>query len=213
MTGIVRWSVAAAVGGLIGAAIWAGITYFTGYEVGWIAWGVGFLVGAAVRAGAGADVGAGPGIIAVVGAVAALLAGKYAAVHLLVSHEIGNGDLAVVTAESLQVGIADEIVEEWESQGKALNWPPGQNVQTAESAAHYPPDVWAEAQTRWNAFPPDEQTKKIDERKALIASMTGAFQEMATAEGFKASFSPIDLLFFGLAIFTAFKLGSGASSA
>ena len=212
MTGIVRWSVAALVGGLIGAAIWAGITYFTGYEVGWIAWGIGFVVGGAVRVGAGTHVGAGPGVVAVVGAIAALLVGKYAAVHLLVSHELGSSDLVVVTTESMQVSIADDVVEEWESQGKTLNWPPGQSVETAESAAQYPPDVWAEAQTRWNAIPPAEQTKQMDERKELIASMTGAFQELATREGFKESFSPIDFLFFGLAIFTAFKLGSGAGT-
>jgi hypothetical protein len=34
---------------------------------------------------------------------------------------------------------------------------------------------------------------------------------MVVDEGFKASFSPIDLLFFGLAVFTAFKVGSGMS--
>ncbi len=34
---------------LIGAAIWAGITVGTGYQIGWIAVGVGFLVGFAVR--------------------------------------------------------------------------------------------------------------------------------------------------------------------
>jgi hypothetical protein len=36
-------------GGLIGAALWAAITYFSEYQVGWIALGVGFLVGYGVR--------------------------------------------------------------------------------------------------------------------------------------------------------------------
>jgi hypothetical protein len=35
-----------AVAGLIGAAIWAAIGYFSGLEIGWIAWGIGMLVGA-----------------------------------------------------------------------------------------------------------------------------------------------------------------------
>lgn len=43
----------AVVGGLVtsilGAAVWAGITLATGYQIGWIAVGVGFLVGVGVR--------------------------------------------------------------------------------------------------------------------------------------------------------------------
>ena len=40
-----RGIIGGALGGLIGAVIWAGISYFTGYEIGWIAWGVGGMVG------------------------------------------------------------------------------------------------------------------------------------------------------------------------
>jgi hypothetical protein len=38
-----------AIGGLLGAAAWAAITYFTEYQIGWIAIIVGFLVGFGVR--------------------------------------------------------------------------------------------------------------------------------------------------------------------
>lgn len=45
--------VLAVVGGIIaaaiGAAIWAGVTVATGYQIGWMAVGVGFVVGVAVR--------------------------------------------------------------------------------------------------------------------------------------------------------------------
>ncbi len=34
---------------LVSAIIWGAITYFTGYQIGWIAIGVGFLVGLAIR--------------------------------------------------------------------------------------------------------------------------------------------------------------------
>jgi hypothetical protein len=34
---------------LIGAIVWGAITYFTGYQIGWIAIGIGFLVGVAIR--------------------------------------------------------------------------------------------------------------------------------------------------------------------
>jgi len=42
--------------------------------------------------------------------------------------------------------------------------------------------------------------------------VSGMLQDQITEEGFKSSFSPIDLLFFGLAIFTSFKVGSGMSA-
>jgi hypothetical protein len=41
------------IGGVIamlgGAILWGAVTYFTGYQIGWIAIGVGFLVGVAIR--------------------------------------------------------------------------------------------------------------------------------------------------------------------
>ncbi|MDR1280514.1 MAG: hypothetical protein LBK99_06795 [Opitutaceae bacterium] len=38
---------------LIGALVWAGVAYATGYRIGWMAVGIGFLVGFAVRFGRG----------------------------------------------------------------------------------------------------------------------------------------------------------------
>ena len=40
---------------VIGAVLWAGITYATNHEIGWMAIGVGFLVGFAIRFGRGID--------------------------------------------------------------------------------------------------------------------------------------------------------------
>jgi hypothetical protein len=60
---------AGAVAALAGAALWAVITVFTGYQIGFMAVGIGFLVGWAVRAaGKGVDKSFG-----IAGAVLALL--------------------------------------------------------------------------------------------------------------------------------------------
>ena len=57
------------VGGLIGATIWAAITYFTEYQIGWLAIGIGFLVGLGVgKLGKGIDK-----IYGIVGGIIALL--------------------------------------------------------------------------------------------------------------------------------------------
>ncbi len=60
---------AGVVAALVGAAIWAAVTVFTNYQIGWMAVGVGFLVGWAVRM-------VGKGVtkpFGVIGAVLALL--------------------------------------------------------------------------------------------------------------------------------------------
>ena len=45
---------------VIGASVWAAVSYFTNYQIGWMAVGVGFLVGWAVRTlGHGIDTGYG----------------------------------------------------------------------------------------------------------------------------------------------------------
>ena len=53
---------------IVGALLWAAITLFTQYQIGWMAIGVGFLVGFAVRLGKGIDK-----IFGIIGAVFALI--------------------------------------------------------------------------------------------------------------------------------------------
>lgn len=210
-----RCSIAALVSGAIAAAVWSGITYATGMEIGWIAWGVGLVVGIAVRMAAGGTDGVGPGTIAVIGAVLALIAGKYAAVHLMVRHELGDvvsSEAMNYTAEDMKVSLADDIVGEWEEAGKKVVWPTGKSLEDASSQADYPPDVWAAAVARWDAMKPAEQEAQIQERKDAMAMVSGMLQDEITEQGFKSSFSPIDLLFFGLAVVTSFKVGSGMSA-
>lgn len=73
---------------IAGAAIWAGATIATGYQIGWLAIGIGFLVGIAVRAG-------GKGIDQVYGIVGAALSlfgcalGNLLTVAWFVSQEYG----------------------------------------------------------------------------------------------------------------------------
>ncbi len=198
------------IGGLIGAGIWAGITYATNYEIGWIAWGVGFLVGVGVRMGAQEWDGAAPGILAVVLALLAVVGGKYAAASLMVS---GIGaDLAVkVTEADVKESMCFDIAKERMASVPPLQWPPGKNLETANSIADFPADVQQEVVKRWTALSPAEQVQRIADQKKQMEEihkmLSGAIQGMA----FQHSFGPMDILFFLLAAFTAFKLGSGAA--
>ncbi len=79
---------AGAVAALAGAALWAVITVFTGYQIGFMAVGIGFLVGWAVRA-AGKGVDKTFGIAGAVLALLGCLAGNLLAVVGLVAKQEG----------------------------------------------------------------------------------------------------------------------------
>lgn len=86
----------------VGAALWAGISYATDYQIGWMAVGVGLLVGVAVRQlGKGID-----RVFGIVGAALALLgclAGNLLTVLLVVSREKGVPFLELVSRLDAEV--------------------------------------------------------------------------------------------------------------
>jgi hypothetical protein len=201
------------IGGLIGAAIWAGVTLATNYEVGWIAWGVGILTGLGVRLAAGdQNEGFVPGITAAVLALLSIVAGKYAAVHFQLERAVAEAQekAGAPSDEGLISNIADEIVEEFQKAGKPLKWPPGVNPNDVHSEEReYPPDVWAEAQRRWQSQPEAERNAIRDQARAQGRAILEQLKAQIRDRAFRESFSAMDALFFLLAVLTAFKIGSG----
>ena len=103
------------------------------------------------------------------------------------------------------VSLADEVVAEFESEGRDVDWPPGMNFESAWREDHYPADVWAEAQTQWDAMSePDRAVYKAQ----LEEDMALGEQEMLNW-WFLQSFTIYDILWVGLAVVTAFRLGAG----
>jgi hypothetical protein len=210
--GMLRGVIGGLIGGIVGAAIWAAITYFTNMEIGWIAIGIGFVVGLGVRVLAGEEVGAGLGVMAALIAVVSIVAGKYAAIELMLARDVADETAMAVTAEQFIVENADVVVGEWEADGKTVAWPPGMTIEDAIEESHYPPEIWAEAKSRWDALGAEAQQQQIAEREALMDEFTDAMMGEIKQAAFKESFAPLDLLFFGLAVVTAFKVGSGMSN-
>lgn len=211
--GYLKAIIAGVIAGLIGAAIWAAIAYYSGYEIGWIAWIIGGLVGIAVAVASSENKGLNTGIIAVVIAAASICVGKYAAVHFTVS-DITSKVVGTITVdeEDAKMEIATALVKEYESGGKVLKWADGMTIDTTEKLADFPKDLVKDVESRWSAMSATAQTNYRDAlketRKAAFASISGHIE----SEGFFASFGLLDLLFFGLAMFTAFKVGSGMQS-
>jgi uncharacterized tellurite resistance protein B-like protein len=208
-------------GGIVGAAVWAGVVYLTEYEIGWIAWGIGGLVGYCVAFG-NQDRGRTPtaaGVIAVVITVLSIAGGKYAAIELMMPTDQELVDM--FTEQFQEEGyvvsfVADAVLDEYEAGGQALVFPESADRMNPSGEGDYPVDVWAEASERWEAMTEAEQlTFRQDreaEARANIEASLPEIRAMISRGGFFASFAPIDLLFFGLAIVTAWGMGSGRKS-
>jgi hypothetical protein len=152
----IAWLVGGLAGGLIGAAAWIVVVYFTDYELGVIAWGIGVLAGYGVRVVAGERKGAGPAVAAVVAALLSVGVGKVGSIAMAVRP-------GAVTEEYAVVALADVVVRDFEREGRAIEWPASVTQDTASEEADYPPDVWAEAEIRWLAIPPAERERYLSD--------------------------------------------------
>jgi len=198
------------IGAGLGAAAWVAIAYFANYEIGWIAWGIGLLAGFGYKVGQGGG-GVMSGSIAAVIAISSILAAKMIVIQLQMGPVPTEATLLAEYEqdEELTVSyIADEVVVEYESQDKPLNWPEDSNRETPESAGDYPADVWTEAQAKWSAMSSEE--KQIY-RQALAANnhkFVEASYDEISRQAFKSSFGLMDIVFFLLATVTAFKIAA-----
>lgn len=203
-----KWVIAGGIGGLLGAAIWAGISYATNYEIGWIAWGIGFVVGVAVRISAGeSEEGLAPGLTAAAVAIVSVVAGKYAAYSLLVA-SISSSALAIdIGVNDMIVGFADEIATERMARGQSVVFTGGKTIETATNQEDYPADIWQQATQRWQSMSPADQQARLGQRREQLQQMAGMLGSLAPP--FSETFSLFDALWFFLAAGTAYKLGHG----
>lgn len=199
--------VAAGVGG---AVVWALIAYFTGYEIGWLAWGIGAAVGAAVAWGSRNSPAM--GVAAVVISVLAILAGKYITVEIILAKEkqTANQGVAqqILNDEYVISWLADEIISVYQEQGIAVNWPEGVNPEEVSSRADYPADVWQAAAAKWNSMSAEEKEAFRQNVRQQAEANIAMYASGLRKEGFLGSFGVIDIIFFGLAIVTAYKIAS-----
>ncbi len=206
-------------GGVLGALIWAGVAYAFQLEIGWIAWAIGGLVGFGVTLGNRGPGGTATGVLAVGISVMSILAGKYWAVQIAMpdADTIVEAYAEQLDNEEFVVSyVADAVAEEFELEGKAVDWPAGVDPEQASTRAEYPPDVWTEALTRWSTLSDDGKTQfRNDREQEMRANVAAAMPELratAAEEGFLGSFGPLDILFFGLAVVTAFKIAASGGA-
>lgn len=212
---ILKWLIAGTVGGAVGAAVWAAIAYYASFEIGWIAWGIGGLVGICVRVAAGTDDDL-AGIVAAALAALSVIGGKYAATSMHVDDAFAeaSGAVAEIDDDSAIMFIADQIIEQRLAAGEQIAWPGDvEAVEDAMEEADYPPEIWADAASRWDGLSPTEQADRKHQMAVYFKGQMESFRASVQEEAFLETFGLFDVLFFGLAVATAFTVGSGRSGA
>jgi len=190
------------IGGLIGAAIWAGLIYYTNLEIGYVAVLVGFLSGVGVRFGASQwDYGWGPGLAAVAVAIMGLIVGKVVGFQLVIQRELGNQQAADVQGlhENIFIaGLAEGIKAATPNAAGAPNLNADDDTFDPEKLPQqYPPEIWNEAKAQWAAVPDAQKQEMQKEGIKLIKPNLSLL------------FGPFDLLWSFLAIGAAFRAATG----
>jgi hypothetical protein len=199
--------------GLVGAAVWAAISYYANFEIGWIAWGIGGLVGVVMFA-TSQEGSPALGGFAVLITVLSIAGGKYAASTMSADKYLK--DLPTEYTDSyldahVTIGIAKTIANERIEAGQTLDWPRDATVESADQAEDFPADIWQEANATYQAFAPEKRAEYRQTRRGELLNFREALRSEIIEDGFKQSFGFLDVIFFGLAIFTAFKIASGSS--
>lgn len=104
--------------------------------------------------------------------------------------------------------LADDVVEEHMDAGRAVNWPPGYDYDSAWREPHYPTDVWAEAVRRWEGMSPPEQEAHMADVAEQLRWMLMMSEQDILFWAFVSSFTLFDLLWVGLAVATAARIGA-----
>ena len=176
------------------ALIWGVISYYTGYEIGWIAWGIGAVVGLVVAA-TGKEGGMPAGLTAAGIALLALVGGKVLAVQWDVGYGATQIDpVFAVMYDRTQKGELQGAPADWILDREAVDVP-------AAIEAEFAP-AYDSAYTAFEQMDPAE-VEAMQHAYATYLSDTGSLPDQIIA-----SLSFWDLLWVGLALVTAYQIAS-----
>lgn len=199
-----------AAGGLLGAAVWAGVAFGTGYEFGILAWLVGGMAGLGMYMGADQKRTRLTGVAAAAIALMAVLGGKFAAVSLYIDRMIAAEEQVAIDDEVAQDYLRSQIYDEMLTQQSDFTWPDGVDADDAMEQGMFPLEVTTAAARRWGAMDEATRTQFKSDLQATSDADRRHAQGVLTGLAFVFSFGLFDLLFVGLAVSSAYKFGAAA---
>lgn len=109
----------------------------------------------------------------------------------------------LISEEFVVTFLADEIAGEWENGGQTIDWPEGAEPYEGDWSGDYPDKVWEEAMASWGAMSPSDRLTL----RHMILPQSGVGLINAI-ELLPDTFSFFDIVWFGLAFITAYKIGA-----
>lgn len=179
-------------GGVIGVILWTSVTYFTGYEIGWVAWFVGVLTGLGVSAATERRGRILIGAMASLIAVGAIGAGKVTLARLAASQEIAD--------------VGANFTDEDAIYHMAENDPGAAPGDTDDDTID--PAAIDRATARWSKMSETERDAYRMQASHEVSQRMEQDAEAVTAVALIASLSPFDLLWIGLAAASSFKIAA-----
>lgn len=177
-------------GGVIGVILWTSVTYFTGYEIGWVAWFVGVLTGAGVSASIERRGGILTGMLACLIAIGTVGAGKVAMARMAASEAIASiGESFTDEDAVFHMTRNDPEAEPMDEEG-------------------YDRAAFDRAAARWEAMSETERDAYRLQAANEVRQEMESNSEAVTVVALFQSLSPYDILWIILAGVSAFKLAS-----
>jgi len=187
---------------VVAGLVWAAIAYYANAEIGYVAWGVGLLTGFAVTATT-RERSLRVGLAAAGLALCGLLLGKVLTVEWtlkgMAQKEIPDD------ADSLRAAYVSELVDQGAIDPRILAW----QGQAGEDDTP-PPEVAKAMEELEKKIHEDMKHLTPADRQRLKARVADwILGEISYVERVRMTLSPWDLLWFGLALSSAFKMGAG----
>lgn len=175
-------------GGVIGVILWTSVTYFTGYEIGWVAWFVGVLTGLGVSAATEKRGRFLIGALAAIIAVGAIGAGKITLARLAASQAIAD-----VGANFTD----DDAIYHMAESDPAVNPDDDDTID---------PAAIDRATARWGKMSETERDAYRMQASHEVRQRMEQDADSVTAVALIASLTPFDLIWMGLAALSSFKI-------
>ncbi len=208
----------------VGAGVWSAIIIGTGYEIRALAIGVGALCGFGTAVGSRGQSGMMTGCIAVVFAVLAIIAGKYAAVVHITDEMYG-----VSSDRSMYIDtLGPDEIDGYMVRGLVIDRMigdisaervPARTRERYEKAMtdgeypdDYPKDLIAAAQAEWDGHPESRRMELIEAQRDSEREFRQVMRSAVRESGLMALLMrPRSLIFFVVAIVAAYYIGSGGN--
>lgn len=205
-------------GGLVGACIWATIAHFTGTSADYAAWIVGICVGVGVAFGAQPKLNFLTGSLAAVLAAGCVIISSFGAAEFSTGQKVETARTNAQSASTAEAigALREDIEREWHAKAatvvKSDEAPAaGADAGGAATAAVEPPSIaefQQQAAHRWAGMGVTERKlyrAKWAERQSVEA---GKIDVPFEFRGYFARMTPLQMVWFGLAVATAFKVGA-----